>query len=1203
MKLIQRKPREFINSLLSKKSISRPEFEVFKTHLKLYKASIDQQHEAKQSEPNIVSNALKPFVDSLGYTSHSYTQKGQSGIDLAILHNGNPSVLFEIKKHKSTDMISCAKPNTKAFHEAILYFMRERDKGNQSIFHIVISDFYQWFIFDAKDFDRLFWNDKTINALFRAYSNPSLLGDTTKEFYLAVQKAVDGLKLDLLEEQVLECAVFDLSSVKDEKDLIAIYKLLSADSLLKQFNPNDANSLNRDFYNELLYILGLEEQKENGKRIISRAKKPQDGSLFENITRKLDQYDKKSDFETVIRLLIIWINRILFLKLLESQIVKWTGNKNNKFLNIDKIAQYEKLEELFFEILAKPISVRRKHEFDYVPYLNSSLFEINPEEKNGITVASLSNEAKVFYYSRTAISDSHGRRKSGAINTLAYLFEFLDAFDFGDDGNLEVVSESKPLINASVLGLIFEKINGYKDGSFYTPSFITMYMSRESIRLKVIEKFNQEFIECQASSWQELQRYCESRCHLEDFLRRAVPLVDSITICDPAVGSGHFLVSALNEIVFSKFELGIFSHRGLRLELINDELLIDLNDEWFEYRQPESLLNTNHLLQKKLFEEKQRIIENQLFGVDINPNSTQITKLRLWIELLKHSYYDENDQLVTLPNIDINIKTGNSLISRFDLTDEIKNKNIKEQIAGYKVKVKEYKENVGSKRDVMASILDIKDQFNKTLKSRHTSTRGLDQKLIEYITLFGYASLSKDLRTLAFEAMQGQNDMFGADQEIASKNKSKSSVLLVKLNELLKRVQNLENGKIYDDAFEWRFEFPEVLDEGGDYTGFDIVIGNPPYGVKLSDSEKINYLEKYLYQDYQLDTYLIFIERGLQILKASGCFSFIVPNTWLTNLKLKKMRIFLSKENYISEIAHYKSAVFDEAVVDTQAIFLKKINSKNPEIRIKVVNSPTSELILSASQQDWANRSNDPINIFLDGAANALKLKLEANTKRLGDISNVVIGAKPYQVGKGKPAQTREMVKGRIFDAEVEFDESYKPLLRGSDIQPYEINWDGRRWIKYGAWLAEPRKSAKFDSPKKLVVRQTGDTLIGALDVQQFVCMNNLHVITSREGFDIPLEYLLALINSKVFDYYHYLLNPEKGEALAEVKKENLEKMPVRMLSKFEQLPIINLVNEIMEGNPNKTLLLNELDTLIFGIYDLTEEEVAAVTLATLKRC
>src|SRR5690606_34864295 len=219
-----------------------------------------------------------------------------------------------------------------------------------------------------------------------------------------------------------------------------------------------------------------------------------------------------------------------------------------------------------------------------------------------------------------------------------------------------IQEENKTLINASVLGLIFEKINGYKDGSFFTPGMITMYVCRETLRQAVIKKFN-ETLNWNVQTFDELYNKIEDK-------NRANAIVNSIRICDPAVGSGHFLVSALNEMIAIKNDLKILQDkqgrilRDYHIEVENDELIVsDDNGKLFEYHPTNK---ESARVQETLFHEKQVIIENCLFGVDINPNSVKICRLRLWIELLKNAYYTTPTTLETLPNIDINIKNGNS---------------------------------------------------------------------------------------------------------------------------------------------------------------------------------------------------------------------------------------------------------------------------------------------------------------------------------------------------------------------------------------------------------------------------------------------------------------------------------------------------------------------------------------------------------------
>ena len=924
-------PRDFLNPLLAKKSIDKTKFDAFNSNLQIYVNGIHSQHTSGQSEPNIVSNTLQPFIQSLNYIAEVHSQKGQSGIDLAIKKEHKVSVVIEAKKYQDRDMITKEDLHKKSFYELILYFMRERHQGNQNIYHVIITDFYSWFVFDAKDFDKLFWQNKQIKKIFESINNNSLLGDRTTDFYDLVAKELPNLKVNLFDDLSIECAYFNLKNDNTEKELVAIYKLLSPDSLLKEFNPNDANSLNREFYSELLYILGLEEVKNGSKKLISRSLKPQNGSFYENIADKLSQRGKQSDFETIIRLIIIWVNRILFLKLLESQIVSWNKNSDYKFLTQDKIVDFDALENLFFDVLAKKLSQRKHKEFDYIPYLNSSLFEFSPIENDNLSMSNLSDDAVMEYYAKTVIKDEKTNRKSGTVSTLVYLFEFLDAYDFGSIGSDDMfASTNKTLINASVLGLIFEKINGYKDGSFYTPSFITMYMARESISKSILAKCKDTF-GIEANDITTLNR---------ELIRQNISIdvidtiINSITICDPAVGSGHFLVSALNEIIYIKYQLGLYSIRGLNIKLANDELIVSLHDEWFEYIKPKSYDSDNHLVQKLLFEEKQRIIENQLFGVDINPNSTQITKLRLWIELLKNSYYAQSGELVTLPNIDINIKTGNSLISRFDLKDEIKIKNIKQEIKNYKQIVKDYKENLGTKKEVLASIENLKDKFRLTLKAEYKVQKELNDKLLAYYQEFSFDKLNDalSLKCLSWRNSNYQQQLFG---EIDEKKQNKS---LSELNKLLLQIDEIEKGKIYEDAFEWRFEFPEVLDENGEFVGFDIVIGNPPYGVNLSEADK-KYFQNSFYSARtenglkgSTDTYSLFIDRGMEILNR-GYLHYIVPLAVTSSESMSKLHSLIYKSCEDVKISSYSNRpkqIFDEA---DQRVAIVELHKNNKSIK------------------------------------------------------------------------------------------------------------------------------------------------------------------------------------------------------------------------------------------------------------------------------
>jgi adenine-specific DNA-methyltransferase len=610
--------------------------------------------------------------------------------------------------------------------------------------------------------------------------------------------------------------------------------LLSPEHLLKLPFTNDSNSLDKRFYSELLHIIGLTETKDGGKKLIGRnlPEERNTGTILEDAIIQLESLDKLNRlekpsqfgnttqerlFNVGLELSITWINRILFLKLLEAQLITYhKGDKSFSFLNLDKIKNYDDLNSLFFQVLARKSEDRNsdvKKLFEKVPYLNSSLFEPTDIEQVTLFISNLKDDKTIPIISSTVLKDQSGKKQTGKIPTLEYLFEFLNAYDFSSEGSEEIQEDNKTLINASVLGLIFEKINGYKDGSFFTPGFITMYMCRETIRKAVVQKFNE------TKGW-NCSDIKEIYNKIDDS-KEANTIVNSIKICDPAVGSGHFLVSALNEMIAVKNDLRILQDReGKRLkeyqvEVVNDELIVtDEEGELFEYN-PNN--KESQRIQETLFHEKQTIIENCLFGVDINSNSVKICRLRLWIELLKNAYYKNSTELETLPNIDINIKCGNSLISRFAIDADLKQalRKSKWTIDSYKIAVDTYRnaESKEQKREMERLIADIKSDFRSEISMNDPKVKKLTKQ-------------SGDLFNLT-----NQTQLF----EMSKKEKADWNKKVKQLTESTKKleieIEEIKANKIFEDAFEWRFEFPEVLNDDGDFIGFDVVIGNPPGGI------------------------------------------------------------------------------------------------------------------------------------------------------------------------------------------------------------------------------------------------------------------------------------------------------------------------------------------------------------------------------------
>ncbi|HEA8239938.1 TPA: class I SAM-dependent DNA methyltransferase [Campylobacter jejuni] len=1231
--------KEFLNPYHRKKPILETELNEFIKTLKDYK--INLENNLKNNEDSLVANALSKFFENLSFQCEVKSiHKGNSGIDLALKKDGLTQVIIEAKLPNSREFFSPSKPNCKALHECILYYLRERKALNSSLKHIIITDFYSFFIFKADLFEELFNKNKYFKEAFENFeSKNSLFKGNTDEIYKEFEKILNG-------DSTLKGLFVDLKPILEQDKLSfsklkPLFKIFSKDCLLGEFNPNDANSLNNAFYKELLYILGLCESKQNSKLIIAKSEesKEEQGTFYTAINSKL----KEENFETILKLLILWLNRILFLKLIESNLVRFNDDKNLKFLNFKKIPDFDKLSELFFEVLAKEKSTRKKSEFAYLPYLNSSLFEKQSIE-NTLEISSLSNDLKLFYYKNTVLKDDKCKAKKGQVGLLEYLFEFLDSFDFGSDEQSEILSQ-KELISSSVLGNVFEKLNGYKEGSFYTPSFITSYMCKESITKVVLDKFNAQF-DLDAKNINELRKSLRK----ED-KKAQKELLNSIKICDPAVGSGHFLVSALNVMLSIYDELNLFDEE-FYLEVQNDEILITgRKGEFIEYKRPSTPKDKAHLIQQELFHTKKDIIENNLFGVDINPNSCEITKLRLWIELLKHSFYqsfdDENyHDLKTLPNIDINIKCGNSLVSYFETGKSLSHyPNIKERINKYKRIVKDYKEGFYTdKSHINQEIKNLKisfknfcfaDKFKKEMK-------GFNDKCEKYSKKYGNFLAINDENLKFF--VSANLTLFDFDEKEATKE-------FANLKKEYDNIFNLES----NHPFEWRFEFPEILDDDGNFKGFDLIIGNPPY----IRQEELKELKPHLAKNYKVykgtsDIYTYFYELGFNVLKENGILSFITSNKYTRAGYGEALREFLLKNTCILKYIDLNGIkVFDSATVDTSILSFEKIKIKENTFKYLSLNN---ELLKNydfeiSAIKEFLNISQNSLSkesfAFNDESTNALKTKIEKLGTPLKDWHglNINYGIK---TGLNEAFIITTEKKDEILANCKDEDEKertaklIRKMLRGRDIKRYSYEWAGL-WVinthnGYKSKNGEKIKAINIEhypSLKKhfdefyLQLEKRSDkgltpyNLRNCAYIEEFekekivypettqgayFVYDNKGIFLEKTAFFIVcenLKYLLGLLSSNLITYYYK--NFSQGCKLGikgyQYNKHALENLPLpKINSKNEKLAneLISLVDEILKAkeqdkNANTQELENKINSLVYKLYNLTEEEIKII--------
>ena len=930
-----------LNKAYRQVPVDRAAFDTFKTQLHNFFEQITVINTEEK-----VKGDLMDFL-KLTFYGQNYKVSPNGKIDCAI-HLGNNiqdpvGVIFEVKMPGNvSEMITREDLNRKALQELLLYYLRERHiNKNIQLKQLIVTNIHEYFIFDAQEFERLFYSNKKLIKSFDEFNDGTLASDKTDFFYKEIAADFIAKVIDQI-----NYTWFDIRKYKsfldtgNDKRLIELFKFFSPEHLLKKRFQNDSNSLNTKFYSELLYIIGLEEvvEKDSNKHVITRRKEGDrnQASILENAITILDSEDwldnvkelysfgkdrSEQLFGVALSLTIGWINRVLFLKLLEAQLVKYhKGDKSYAFLSPANIPDYDELNKLFFQVLAKRIADRPESinsKYGKVPYLNSSLFEISSLERQTIRISSLDN-SQLPLFGGTVLKDGQKPRYA-KLPTLRYLLEFLDAYDFASEGAEEVQEQAKTLISASVLGLIFEKINGHKDGSVFTPGAVTMYMSREAIRQTVVRRFNEEM------GWSCKDYEALKNKDIEDYAQ-ANAIVDSLRICDPAVGSGHFLVSVLNELIRTKYDLGILidgsgkriKKQDYSIDIENDELLVSDEDG-----NPVNYIPGNQesqRIQETLFNEKRKIIENCLFGVDLNPNAINICRLRLWIELLKNAYYTkESDytELETLPNIDINIKVGNSLLHRFDLGQDISEILRKNgiSISAYRKAVSDYK-NAHSKEEKRAL-----EDYLRQIKGNLRTQIGLnDPKLVRK------SQLERELNNILAP------QLFEISKKEQAQRDKQAKELQSKIAKIQAEIDEIRDNKIFIGAFEWRIEFPEVLDEDGRFVGFDCVIGNPPYIQLQKMGADADALQKMNYETYERtgDIYCLFYEMGMKLLKPGALLSFITSNGWMKSAYGKSLRAMLTSQyqpSLLIDFAGYK--VFDSATVDVN--ILSVINSNTQQ--------------------------------------------------------------------------------------------------------------------------------------------------------------------------------------------------------------------------------------------------------------------------------
>lgn len=831
------------------------------------------------------------------------------------------------------------------------------------------------------------------------------------------------------------------------------------------------------------------------------------------------------------------LGRLVFLQFLQKK--GWMGvpanqqgwNGGDKFYLNHLIERYEGndrllsdvLEPLFFNTLnerrTNDLADSRLGDNIKIPYLNGGLFDKDELDKKDID----------FPY-----------------DYFKELMDFFAMYNFTIDENDPEDSEIG--IDPEMLGHIFENLlEDNKDkGAFYTPKEIVQYMSKESVA-QYLKSNTPEELHTAIDSLIK-QRVVEPVLQNKENARLVNKALSVVKVCDPAIGSGAFPMGVLNVL---------FDCRHLLYGFIG-------KNEDFSYAKV-----------------KRDIIQNNIYGVDIEKGAVDIARLRFWLALV----VDENEPQ-PLPNLDYKIMCGDSLLHRFPLDAPFQNV------------LKDYNQ----KNNTHYTLDDYRQWvYDYTEISDHAQKDTFRQKIEDIKRAVKTELSDKDKGKIAkvrgaIDNLQ-MDDLFGTKKK---ENEKKIKALQKELKALEQQREEIESNKIYEQAFEWRFEFPALLDEEGNFTGFDIIIGNPPYGVSIKDQYRKAVVGLWgNVPDYEI--YYYFIQIAEALLLENGILSFIIPNTYLFNNYAKNYRIgLLDNWNILEILDCTKFKIFESATVFNTINTWKKGNGASTigyrstayiHSFNDFINSPRLEISLDdllLFNQNWG------LAFFLSPEKATIVNKITRQSSTISsyfpEISQGLIAYDKYQ------GQSEEIIKSRAYHY-MQYKEGLKKWLWGEDVKRYQLRWNQKEYIDYCNGIANPRQP-KFFRGKRLLIREiTNPSIYASIATEELY--NDPAIIIVKDNSEYSLEVVLAILNSKLGTFYHFNHSPKatKG-AFPKILVQDIKDFPLPEVTQEQKSLLVSLVQEAMgkhQHGENPQVIENEIDLLVYHLYGLTYDEVLIV--------
>ena len=863
-------------------------------------------------------------------------------------------------------------------------------------------------------------------------------------------------------------------------------------------------ALSDDFFDEyrkqyaefVKFLTGKEYVKKGNKWVEQKTEEP-DAQYFTSF---------KKDDKLVRDYIKKMMGRIVFLYFLQSK--GWLAGNLHYMHDLFYDASEEVkgdfldkvLEPMFFGLLnTRPedrssaplvsgVGVKYIPNADEIPYLNGGLFQ---QEK-------IDEVESVF--------------PAGMFQSL---FDFFDSYNFTIDENDP--NDAEVGVDPEMLGKIFENLlEDNKDkGAFYTPKEIVRYMCQESLTAYLQTGIDDAEIKEHIANFVKTNDVEELGGASSELAMSIDQKLIDVKICDPAIGSGAFPMGLLRELYSCRKSIEIFE----------EDNAADI---------------------------KRHIIQNNIYGVDIEKGAVDIARLRFWLALI----IDEKEPM-PLPNLDFKIMQGNSLLESYKGVDlDVTSKKLK---TGKDTKKTRGVLSLGfEETDVQKIIQDlVKSYFSIT---DHTLRAQRRQQIDKYV---------KDYIKVCAE---GNHEVQDAVDELEIPN---------------------------DQFFLWHTYFADVFEQGG----FDIVIGNPPYGVSIKDDYRKAVVTSWgNVPDYEI--YYYFIVLAAPLLKEKGIMSYIIPNTFLFNTFAKHFReMLVEKWNVLEILDCTKFPIFESAVVRNAINLFQKDSEGSKKVGYRNTANVTSFSDLLEREREFMTveslltmNQNWGLAYFLPTSIRNVVNLISSSPLAVKDVfPEISQGLIAYDKYKG---QSEEIIKSRAYHSFV-YKDGLKKWLWGEDVTRYNLTWNGKEYIDYCNGIANPRNPSFFVGKRMLVREITNPSIFAALiEIEAY---NDPSIIIVKESKDYPIEILVGIMNSKLATFFHFNHSPKatKG-AFPKILVQDIKEFPLPKVNSDERKILMRLVDDVTTIKKGKSIadtsaLENQIDFLVYHLYGLTYDEVLIV--------